>query len=350
MPFSKHSRILYLQKSLRSIDVDALLLSDRANILYLTGFYISGVSLLIPRLDKPVYFSDRMNFSLVGNSVKNKNFTVARGNTIADILDHIFSKKIGKIGIYPRYFDLDRYLAMRNKNGLKLLTVQNDVERMRSVKSAEEIVFLRTAAKATVKIWKYIEKRIAYGMTEIEISTMLDTRIRELGYQNSFPSIVAAGPNSAHPHAVPTKKKLKNGEFVLLDFGIKYMDYSSDLTRIWHEGRMGRTLGAFYDAVRAVSDDAIRDLRPGVKIGNLVKKSYKRFLDSGLNGYIRHSLGHGVGLDIHEEPFLRENSEDILEKGMVVTIEPGLYKPKVGGIRWEDMVLITKNGCEVLTV
>ena len=187
-------------------------------------------------------------------------------------------------------------------------------------------------------------------MTEKEIGKLVDMCILDAGCTNSFPTIAAVGANTAHPHAVPTERRLKKNEHVLVDFGLRYKGYCSDLTRTWDNGRIDGQIRDFRKSVLKAQKAAIKMIKPGVMIGTLARESYNILNIVSKGEFILHGLGHGVGLEVHERPFLRMASTERLKKGMVITVEPGLYKEGLGGIREEDMVVVTEKGCEVLTV
>ena len=231
----------------------------------------------------------------------------------------------------------------------KGLRASDIVRDMRKTKKAGEIKTIRKAAKETVRIWREVKRHLKTGMSEREIASMIDVAIHRKGYSNSFPTIAAIGENTAYPHALAMGRRLKRGDHLLVDFGISLGGYCSDLTRIWAGGRIVRKIEELKKHVLKAHDRAIKRISPGVSTGSLVKEANRYFKDNNLGAYIYHGLGHGIGLDVHEAPSLRENSAEKLKEGMVVTIEPGLYIPGLGGIRIEDMVLVTKNGYEVLT-
>jgi Xaa-Pro dipeptidase len=229
------------------------------------------------------------------------------------------------------------------------VSVDDMIHSIRMKKQAHEIDLLRRAADAAVKICKRVGREIVYGMTEKDIFSGLRRDICAEGLYESFPPIVASGRNTAFPHALPTGRKYSEGEHVLVDMGVKYGGYCSDLTRTFYKGRINRQIRDFRDIVLKAHEKAIKSVRPGVAISRVVSSAEKVFSDNGANGFVLHGLGHGIGLEVHERPYLRQNSGVLLEKGMVFTIEPGLYKEGLGGIRHEDMVLVTDNGYEVLT-
>ena len=353
-----NKRIKKLQGKLTRLGAQGILISREADIKYLADLYQEGVFLLVPAKGEAVYFIDVMNQSLAEKVVTLPGIKiVSRKSSIAKAL----KPHLKEAGIKRLLYDsLDLSVALYNsiKKECKSLKLVDKVKRtpasilvgkMREVKSEEEIKVIRKSARITVKIWKEVKRKIRVGLSEKEIASLVDVAIKKSGCENSFPTIAAAGVNTAYPHSIPTSRKLKRGEHVLVDFGIRYKGYCSDLTRIWDKGRINRQIEAFKTHVQKAHDEAIKAIRPGASIGLTVKRSHNVFSRSDLGKYILHGLGHGVGLEIHEAPFLRETSKDSFREGMVVTVEPGLYKTGLGGIRLEDMVLVTKKGSEVLT-
>jgi Xaa-Pro aminopeptidase len=217
------------------------------------------------------------------------------------------------------------------------------------IKLEKELIYLREAARITKNIYNKIQREIVPGKTELEISHSIEEKIRKKGLKGSFKTIVASGPNTALPHAKPTTRIIKNNDAVMIDFGVVFKGYCSDLTRMIIVGKLKPELLTLYESVKKAQKFALKTLRPGMQISCFVKKIHDRMRENGLGVYIKHSLGHGVGKKIHEAPKLSERNKRIFRKGMVVTIEPGLYKEGLGGARIEDMVEITKKGVEVLT-
>jgi Xaa-Pro aminopeptidase len=343
-----------LLKSVRGkvskLKIDAFLVTAEKDIIYLTGFFMSGAKLLIPKEGKPIYFIDKMNAPLANEKLCGLLVDeIISGNVLGNIVSYIKAVKIKRLGINSKKLSLFAYKALKKKLSNLKISDHDPVEGLRLIKTDLEVATLRTAAKKTIKVWRSIKKSLKLGMTEFEIVQMIDVLIRESGGVNSFTTIAAIGENAAYPHAIPTKRKLKENELFLTDFGMIHEGYCSDLTRTWYKGRINRQIREFVTQVQKAHDLAIKMAKPGVMIGRLVKEVNNVIIKNNFGEYICHGLGHGVGLDIHEEPFLSVKSQERLKKGMVITIEPGLYKPGLGGVREEDMVLITKNGCEVLT-
>lgn len=219
----------------------------------------------------------------------------------------------------------------------------------RPVKSKKEIKNIRTACKITIKIFNQIKKGVKPGITEKEVAALIDRSRKQKKLKKAFKTIIGSGPNGAHPHAVLTDRAIKNGDTVVIDFGIVYKKYRSDLTRTLIIGKISPLMRRIYKTVEEAQKMGIRNIKPGLAIREYVKEVHDYMRSKGYGKYIRHTLGHGIGIKIHEAPKLGERNKRRLKENMVVTIEPGLYVDGVGGVRIEDTVLIKRNGCEVLT-
>lgn len=220
---------------------------------------------------------------------------------------------------------------------------------MAQIKNKKQIKTLKIAAKITVDIFKQITKKIKPGALESDIVQEIETIIKQKGLKRSFRTIVASGPNSAQPHAKPTNRRFKTNDIVVIDFGIIYKGYHSDMTRTFVLGRIDSKMKLLYKTVKKVQHFSIRKVRSGMKISEFVKYVNDYIRSKKLGKYILHSLGHGIGLKVHEAPKLSEKNKGLIKKGMVLTIEPGLYIKGLGGVRMEEMVLIKDTVCEVLT-
>ncbi|RKY41892.1 MAG: hypothetical protein DRP85_04765 [Candidatus Makaraimicrobium thalassicum] len=358
----KENAVKRIRTKISRSGIDALLVSDQYNIRYLTGFYSPGVMLLVTERDYPLFFVDSMNRTLAEKLLVGAKLHIipAKGSIAEALAVSIGNKKIKKIGFNSENFSVSLYGRLSKfmpkvkfvpgiGPEIAKVPVSSILKKIRKIKTGEEARILREAAKETVRIWREVRKDIETGMSEKEIAVLVDICIRRRGHVNSFPTIAAIGENTAYPHAVPAARRLKRGEHVLVDFGIRFRGYCSDLTRTCDNGRIDRQIRDFRKIVREAQDFAIREIKPGVKIGSVVTQT-EHILNSNIKGdFVLHGLGHGIGMDVHEEPFLHKRSHESLREGMVITVEPGLYKPGVGGVREEDMVLVTAEGCEVLT-
>jgi len=338
---------------------DALFVTSASDVRYIAGFYLTGMMILISRRGQPVCFADTMNRTLAESLAKRvkSGLKFVFGSPVRDAADCIKSSKLKRIGFSSADLSvslLDSFTkilpGVRFLSVAKQFSLGSFVKNIREIKTPAEIRILRGIARETVSVWRKVKKQIRPGIKEKEIAIMIDSLIVGRGYENSFLTIVAAGKNTAYPHAIATSKCLKKDEHLLVDFGIKHKGYCSDLTRVYLNGRIDGQIRSLYKSVREAQNRAIKTAKPGVKISDLVKTSYSVFDETGLSGLVLHGLGHGIGLDVHEDPFLHTVCDKRLKKGMVMTFEPGLYKEGLGGIRWEDMILITSKGCEVLTV
>ncbi len=336
----------------------AFMVTSSPDIKYLSGFYSTGEILLIPRRGPVLCFIDPMNHSLAEKELTGTGIRVVSGRSPAMSL---MAGYVRKMGLRTLFFDaagisVRTYRKMSSFfKGVKLssrlgkLDTREHLDMVRTVKSPDEIFVLRSAARKTAAIWRHVKNLIAPGMTEIQIAGMVDAAVRDAGFENSFPTIAAAGPNSAYPHAIPGKKKLGRKEHLVVDFGLRHGLYCSDLTRIWGECRIDGQIKALCDSVREVQKKAIDLIEPGASIGRVAGKIDEIFQRKGLKGFVIHGLGHGIGIEVHEKPFFGTGSREVFSKGMVLTVEPGLYVPGKGGARIEDMVLVTPKGREVLT-
>jgi len=224
------------------------------------------------------------------------------------------------------------------------------ISKLRQIKDADEIAKLRAAAALGCKLFDHILTFIQPGMTEVDVAAELEHRARLAGAEGmSFQTIVASGERSALPHGHATTAKLPKRGFVTLDFGVLLDGYCSDMTRTIHIGRARAGEREAYDAVLEAQEAGVAAVRSGVTTGNVDEAARSVLRRSGLAEWFTHSTGHGVGLEIHEDPRLATKRTEKLAAGMIVTIEPGIYMPGKFGLRIEDTVLVTRTGCEILT-
>ena len=214
---------------------------------------------------------------------------------------------------------------------------------------SREIFLLRKGARITVQLFDKIKKEVKPGAREKNIAQKLESLMCEKGFKRSFTTIIASGPNAANPHAKITARRIKKNDIVVVDFGIIYKGYHTDMTRTVVVGKINSRLKLLYGVVRTAQKKAIKKIKAGIKLSLLAKEAHDHMRGKGFGKYILHSLGHGVGLRIHQPPKISEKNNRILKKGVVCTIEPGLYIKGLGGARIEDMVLVKEKGCEVFT-
>lgn len=224
------------------------------------------------------------------------------------------------------------------------------VEQMRVIKDDTEIKVLESSADLASTILDQVISGLKPGLTEKQVAWQIEDLSREAGAEGlAFPSIVASGPNSALPHAIPTERKLREKEPIILDMGVRLGGYCSDMTRTVFLGDPDSDLKGIYRTVREAQIKALGEIRPGVESNHIDSIARKVISDAGFGKFFGHALGHGVGLATHEQPRLGPLKPTKLKKGMVVTVEPGIYIPDKGGVRLEEMVVIEENGPRILT-
>jgi Xaa-Pro aminopeptidase len=218
------------------------------------------------------------------------------------------------------------------------------VEKLRRVKDETELAAIAAAAELADEIWRFSLERGLAGRTELDVARAAEARMREQGAEPSFPTIVAAGPNGALPHAEPGARQIGRGELVVFDMGAKLDGYCSDGTRTFATGEPGEAACAVYETVLEAQEASLAAVAAGVKAEDVDGVARELIAAAGHGEHFGHGLGHGVGIEVHEEPRVSQRSEDVLAAGEVVTIEPGIYLPGELGVRIEDLVVVTAEG------
>ena len=343
-----NAKIKVLREKLKMLNLEGMIVSNPVNIRYLTGIKAEGI-LLITRKEN-IYLTDGRYIEDV-NSVLTVDDEIIVHEFKHFTLDEyenffMFCENVGFEENYIRYSEYKEYMHRYKVNSLE--ETENLIEKQRMIKDEEEIEKIRKACEITDKCFEYLKTFIVAGKTEKEVAIEIEKYFKLHGADGvSFEPIVASGKNSSKPHAVPTDKKIDIGDTVTLDFGCKYKGYSSDMTRTIFVSYIPEEVKKIYNLVLKNQLQTEKELKDGANtkmLSKMVENDFK------LNGYdLVHGLGHGVGLDIHEYPFINSKSDTVLKDKMVVTNEPGIYIPGKFGVRIEDTVLITKNGCENLT-
>jgi Xaa-Pro aminopeptidase len=343
-----------LKKEMKARELPAMLVSLAANRYYLSGFELhdaqcnesSGWVVVTP--DDDYLFTDPRYVDAARQVWPDENVCVYAGRKHEEVCSFLKGKGVTSMGFEPKALHLFDYDKL--KEYVDLTPTENIVESLRIIKDADEIYRMEEAIRLNHELFEYIEDELVPGRTEAEIAWLVEKFYREHGAQElAFSTIVGVGPNAALPHAIPGQTRLRDNELVLIDCGCRYMDYNSDQTRTFWVGdtpsdRFKKTM----DQVRAAQQAAIDIIRPGLSCREAYQAAYAVFEKDGVEAMFTHGLGHGVGLETHEPPSLSRVGQGELEPGMVVTVEPGLYDPEWGGIRWEYEVLVTEDGCRVL--
>jgi Xaa-Pro aminopeptidase len=339
----------------RHKNIDALLVTNDTNIHYLTDFKAHESWLLIikPKTEtaKAFYITDFRYTQEAKEGLKGVAVKQYCQTPCVEVFDLCKKYKVKRLGFDEKFTTLAMFKRLKEfcPRHRKLVPATGIVEGLREIKEEGEISQIRQCLEVHYRGLDFLRKVVQPGLTEAEILHKLEGFAKKEGVGFSFPPIIASGPNSAYPHAKVTNRTIRNNEPVLLDTGIDINGYKSDLTRNFFLGRIPPSYAKALTAVRLAQKEAITMIKPGVAVADVDQKARNVLRKFGLAKYFGHSLGHGVGLDIHENPRLSCKSNALLEPGMIVTVEPGVYIPGEFGIRVEDMVLVTEQGCEVLS-
>ncbi len=327
-------------------DLDALLITHPANVRYLTGFpHAEGAWLWIddagPRLlASPLYENDLKNFALP--------YLLGLPKDWPRLLAERARDRVGFEKAHLSYGDFQK--LSEALKGVELVPTEGRVEALRLKKRPEEVVKIRRAMEIARAAYREVVPEIRPGAREREVAAALECAMRRRGAEGrAFPTIVASGENGAFPHAGAGEKPLREGELVTLDFGARYAGYHSDVTRTLPLGEVAPELSRLLRAVQDALSAALEHIGPGRSLAEPDRAARAVLEAEGLLRYYPHALGHGVGLEVHESPRISHESRGRFEPGMVVTIEPGVYIPGLGGARVEELVLITENGFLVLS-
>jgi Xaa-Pro aminopeptidase len=344
-----------LRRVLARNRLNALLVTHLPNIRYLSGFTGSAGVLLISE-DKSVLFTDGRYKEQARQEAEGTRIVIGRKSALVAAGEWLSANArtmgVKTLGTETRHMTVAerRQLQTVLPANLRLREAPPLIEEARIIKESEELDCLRAAVRLGSSLFDVALKMIRPGKKEVEVAAEMEYAARKVGAEGmSFETIIASGPRSALPHGRASTTAIPANGFVVCDFGIILAGYCSDMTRTVHVGEPTRDERRMYDAVREAQQTAMDRVRPGVSAGQVDQAARKVLTARGWGKYFTHSTGHGVGLEIHEMPRLARGLPELLRSGMVITIEPGVYVPGVGGVRIEDMVVVTEHGCEVLT-
>jgi len=346
------SPIKKIHTKLDQENLDGLILSSSPNISYLTG-YSSRDAYLVVSKKKNVYLTDARYIEELKCNL-HKNFLIKKINgsvfkIIADICKILGLKRLG---FEERYLPFAEYKKIREElnKAVDLIPTHSLVEELRQLKCKEELDKIKKATQITIKALEFIQRFISPGKKEIEVAAELERFIRYHGARTcAFDIIVASGPNSSFPHHLTSQRKMKKNEPVLIDLGVDYFGYKSDLTRVFFLGKITPIFRRIYDIVLRAQEQAIEKIKPSVFINKIDAAARQYITQKGFGGFFYHNLGHGLGLEVHELPHISGKENNTLKAGMVFTVEPAIYLPDKFGVRIEDMVLVTHKGCEIIS-
>ena len=347
-----------LREALTRARYDGLLVSHLPNIHYLCGFTGSSGTLLLG-VGGSVFFTDSRYTQQAKAQVSARKIVITKKAPALAAAEWMSSQprrdrtpRASVLGIEAQYVSVlsRKNLAAALSKKVRLREASSFVEQARMVKDADEIGAIRSAVELGAGLFDRALTTIRPGVSEVEVAAEMEYAARRSNAEGmSFETIIASGPRAALPHGRASAAVIQAGGFVVCDFGVILHGYCSDRTRTVYVGAATAEARRIYDAVLAAQMEAIAVVRPGIKVEQVDRAARKTLQKKGLGKYFTHSTGHGVGLEIHEAPRVAKGQQEILQPGMVITIEPGVYLSGQWGVRIEDMVVVTEQGCDVLS-
>lgn len=352
------SKVQEIQNYLQKNQIDAAFVTTPDNVFYVSGFKsnpherLLGVMifkeaepfLICPQMEIPDAKAAGWSYEVIGHQDTD--------NAMDILAQAIIARNVNPLtfAIEKAQLIVERLEALQQSfPQATFVRLDEKINAMRVIKDEDELNKLRKAAQLADYAIEVGCKEIAEGKTEMEILTAIESAIQEKGCKMSFETMVLSGPKSASPHGKPGARKVEKGDMILFDLGVIYDGYCSDITRTVAFGEPSEAQKAIYNAVLAANSNAIAAVKPGVRAMDLDKIARDTITHAGYGEYFTHRLGHGLGISVHEFPSVTGANDMVMEEGMVFTIEPGVYKSDVTGVRIEDDVVVTKDGVEVLT-
>lgn len=339
-----------LKEKLEENAIDGFLITNEINIHYVTGF-TGSESILLVTPDNDYLFTDFRYIEQAQQDVPWVKIVERKASLLRAICGKLKRLNIKKLYIESLYLMYHQYAEIKkNIKGIHVISTQGIIEKYRKRKTPEEVKKIQTAIDIAERAYRGIKKKIKVGVSEKNLADILEFEIRNQGGErSSFEIICAAGPRASLPHAHATNRKIGEKDAILIDWGARFQFYNSDLTRITLRDRISTKFKEIYRIVLDAQCFAIDSIRPG-RMAKDVDYAARSYIEKkGFGKCFGHGVGHGIGLEVHEGPTINKRNKEILEEGMVFTIEPGIYIPGWGGVRIEDIVLVTQGGCNVLS-
>jgi Xaa-Pro aminopeptidase len=338
-----------VESILQKKSVEGILFFSPENIRYLTGFSGSEGYLLAGRDELLLLVDSRYITQAQEETQGCRVSLVDKG--ITGVAAQVSSLGLKQLGVEAQSISVARFEQLqKGLANVELVPIKDELERLRGSKTAEEIAWITKASQVAEAAWKEVLALVAPGVLEADLALELEYRMKKKGAEGiAFDTIVAAGPRAALPHAPPTTRPIEQGDLLLFDFGCRSRGYCSDESCTVIVNRATEEQRRIYGLVKDAHDKAIEQVKPGKRLAAIDEAAREHINHAGHGTHFGHGTGHGVGLAVHEWPVVGKDSPDVAEEGMVFTVEPGIYIPGWGGVRIEDMVTVTADGCEVLT-
>ena len=344
------SRVVRLRRRIARAGHDFLLVSGMANIRYLTGFTGSSGYLLVTP-DSLVLYTDGRYDIQARQQTRDVEVRISTGSVLLAVVEDLRRRRIRRLGFEQNRISFGAYHYLRGElRGRRFQPLNGLVEKLRMIKSDEEIGRIRASVDLNSAAFERVCGKARPSWSEARLASEMEYEMRKLGAEGAaFETIAASGDRSALPHAQPTHLHLRRNALIVFDHGAMLDGYVSDMTRMICFGRVGRRQRELFEAVREAQLAAVGAVKAGVRAGTVDRSARRVLRKFKLEKEFSHSTGHGLGLEIHEAPRIGPKEDPRLRAGMVITIEPGAYVEGVGGVRIEDVIVVTKDGCEVLT-
>ncbi|MGV1237417.1 M24 family metallopeptidase [Enterococcus hirae] len=342
-------RVEKLRKKMQEENLDSFLITSPYNLRYLTNF-TGTTGLAVITLEKAFFITDFRYTEQAAAQAQGFEIIKNVGPIFEEVADLLQKEGLRELGFEETTVSFLEYSVLEEIIDAQLIPISGMIEELREIKDEEEIAIIEKACSIADLAYDHILKMIQPGMTEIEVANQLDFYMRSLGASGvSFETIVASGLRSAMPHGVASKKIIEQGDLITIDFGCYYEGYVSDMTRTFAIGDPGERLKEIYQIVLEAQLAVLEVAKPGVTGKQLDAVARDYITKHGYGEAFGHSTGHGIGLEIHEGPNVSVRAEKQFVPGNIITDEPGIYLPGIGGVRIEDDLLITSDGNRVLT-
>lgn len=338
-----------LKKILQDNEIEGVIFFSPENIRYHSGFSGGEGALLVKDAERLLFVDPRYTTQAQEEVHHCRVMLIEKG--IRELASHLSGLGVRRLGVEASGISLAAFKELEvAANGVQLIPIKDEIDRLRGIKREEEIMYIRKAISTAERALEEVLPLVTPGVKEVELAAELEYRMKKMGGEKPpFDCIVASGPRSALPHAQPAHRQIESGDLLLFDFGSRCGGYCSDETVTFVFGSCTEEHRRIYGIVKDAHDRAIEKVRPGIPLAEIDALARGIIDRAGYAPHFGHGTGHGIGLCVHEWPAVRKESNDIAQEGMVFTIEPGIYIPGWGGVRIEDMVLVTSAGHEVLT-
>ncbi|WP_339164639.1 Xaa-Pro peptidase family protein [Siminovitchia sp. FSL W7-1587] len=347
-------RIVQLRNRFDELDMDGFMITGEWNRRYVSGFTGSNGLILITK-DEAILITDYRYFEQAKKQteldiVLHKEHTGHKHKIYDEATKQIKRLGVERLGFEQQHLNFGNYARLKEQLHMELVPTYDMVEDLRMVKNDDELENIRISSRITNEAFLHVLEIIRPGLTEMEVAAELESFIKQNGGSAStFTPIVASGKRSSLPHGRASDKVIEKGDMITIDFGTNYNGYWSDISRVVAIGDPGQKMKEIHQVVLESFQNCLNHLKAGMTDQEVDKYMREILIASGYNKYSGTGTGHGIGLEVHEKPLFSVDLEKTLQPGMVVTIEPGIYLEDIGGARVEDMLLITENGCEVLS-